>query len=200
MKQTPRGELGFTLVELMVVIAIVAVVAALGFSRMTGFTASEDARRFTREIASQITAARRRAINSGLTYEIHLKQRSVQWVRKNAGNAIVEYGPLVQAGGAPVPSAGAKPLSILGVRPTTYAQLASTSSVINTQHTPSTVFTASTTWIMQVDGTGIVDGDVTNNGSSPPPLDGLSIFVDGPRKFRVIVYPLAAQPQVLDRW
>ena len=195
-----RRDSGFTLVELMVTVAIIAILAAFVLGNMSAWTTAENARKFSREVVNQIAAARRKALSTSQTYEVHLKLGSVQWLRKNSGGVIVEYGPVVQAAGGTA-ATGVGRIAIAGITPSSSAALSSTSTSINAAgHTPTVAFTTSTDWVISIDQSGVVDGDVTNNGTSPAPIDGLTVFVDGPNRMRIVVYPLAGIPQVMVGW
>lgn len=60
-----RSDAGFTLIEMLVVLAIAALVAGIGFPRMQGQIAAQEWRTAVASVTAQLRTARARAVLSG---------------------------------------------------------------------------------------------------------------------------------------
>lgn len=70
MKPTSLGNKGFSLVELMIVIALIGIALSIAVPSFWGYIDDQNLRRATREIASDIFMTRERAISENIQYRI----------------------------------------------------------------------------------------------------------------------------------
>ena len=105
-RQHPGGECGFTLVELMVVIALVAVISSTAAPGLSAFTSGQRAKAMTLDLSSDLLYARSEALkrNAVVTITPRSGQWSGGWAVSTGGNEILTRqasADAVQFTGAP---------------------------------------------------------------------------------------------------
>ena len=65
-----KGRKGFTLVELMIVVCMLAIISAVGGLWLHSYTLNRNLRTAARDIASDITLFKERAVSDNITYQI----------------------------------------------------------------------------------------------------------------------------------
>lgn len=91
-----RHEGGFTLVELMVVVALMAVAGTLALVGLRGYGGTQDHQGSANELVSDLRNAGQRAVTEGRTYCMHVDAAAEQWTlyRKSCSAAgAVLQGP-----------------------------------------------------------------------------------------------------------
>ena len=72
MRGSTRSDRGFTLVELMVVVALMGVLGTVGLMSLVGYTKSQAQQGEADEIVSTLRLSAQRALTEGVTYCVHL--------------------------------------------------------------------------------------------------------------------------------
>lgn len=102
-----RVTCGFTLTELLVVVALFSVLAGMAIISVGRNRSAGDLDRFARAIANQVNVARQRAVETRSTYLLDLRAASVAYCQQDPANpaqatcpspAGIESGALFQAG------------------------------------------------------------------------------------------------------
>ena len=105
-RQHPGGECGFTLVELMVVVALVAVITSTAAPGLSAFASGQRAKAMTLDLSSDLLYARSEALkrNAVVTITPRSSQWSSGWAVSTGGNDILTRqasADVVQFTGAP---------------------------------------------------------------------------------------------------
>ena len=213
-----RAQRGFTLVELMVVVAIISVMASLAVIAMRKSRTENDVDAFSNAIRTAMIQARRRAVAMGTQgapygYMVDIKNRSVRWCQVDpatvtGGNvtsqktctpaAGLEMGGLVNGGADAqvdfyAPSADVVTMAAKGV--VSYTAPA---------HTP----LPATGIPIYFGPSGVCDGTFANVLTLGGALSGFTVYVepittDSGAKFkqrRVVLYGVSARPRIVDTW
>jgi prepilin-type N-terminal cleavage/methylation domain-containing protein len=105
--RTRTAETGFTLIELLVVVAIIAIMAAVALPAIGRYIRVYQIQGATQQVASEITAARLKAIgrnvNNGVVFVIW-SPREYQWVMEDLPNPNPPATPPPCPATSPIPS------------------------------------------------------------------------------------------------
>lgn len=195
----PRRASGFTLVELMVVVALITILAGLAVIGIGRTNRAGNVDRFANDVRNAITQARRRAVATRNVFLLEITGVEARFCQvTNTPDGALNYGAIPTH--CPQPPPPATPWETSAAIPI-----------------PQGVTIAS--WSQDTDlGQGGVpvmppaallyffaDGTVDSNLATPPPsLQGFTLRLgsvsDPGVKRKVFVYPLGGRPRVTDSW
>lgn len=182
-----RRPRGFTLAEVLAVVSIFSVFAALAIIAVSRNQGSSELDRFAAAIASQVNVARRRAVETSRTYLVDVRAGSVSYCEKDPAT------PAQAACPSPSPLESS-PLFMAG----TEARVVSWAGDVDVgQGLTRTAIGAGKALTILPSGSCYA-----NPGATIP--NGFTVYLrgvtDDTKLRKVIVYPLAARPRVVDQW
>lgn len=172
--------MGFTIVELMVVVAIVAVLAGVAVWSMSPNTAQAEIKDFAEEFQYHFREARSRALSTRNRYAVMLDATTVQWCEDDCPAPTgKEKGRVGRARG------GAKAIS--------FARMAD----IGVTALPTQTSLGTTTIYFYGDGT-------VDSNRSTPEQEGFTVYLQHSVKthlrYRVAILPLSGDVRTYDSW
>jgi type II secretion system protein H len=194
-----RNDRGFTLVELMVVVALTSVMAGLALVSVRKAGTQNDVDRMAAQVRDAITMANRRAVFTGRPYMIDVQKHSVQWCEVTA------WTP------SPLGTTQLSCANGTGEKGSTWfagndAQIAFYATQADTGGVSVSKATLTTAVPIYFGPLGTADTAFTNVMSRGKATTGVTVYirrqlVDEPAKRRrVIAYGLSARPKVIDNY
>jgi type II secretory pathway pseudopilin PulG len=185
------NDLGITLVELMVVVAIVALIAAVVTPALTRDTAEADFRSYVRRVATDMRRARYEALSSR-------EDRLVFFPAPAGGRTTHELQAVIPGQPAASP--------VLIQKPQQAPERIRVAGVISQSAEPGKTYTPPGVLPAEIRFTGLNTVEVglgASATSAPPVPSSATVFVqtsDGRHRARVVVFGTTAHVRVYDGW
>jgi prepilin-type N-terminal cleavage/methylation domain-containing protein len=209
---------GFSLVELMTVVALIGIIASLAVMSIKRSRSSDDADKWANQIRNTVNMVRRRAISAGSTYMIDLRAsptNRLQWCQ------VVDTVGSCTTATTTCPNSGTGMENGVAVQSGTDAQtvsyfkgvdLALPNGTSSPTYTAATQVTMPTTGGVQIyfGANGTVDMDYTDVKCATAIPAGVTIYVksnnkaaateDAEKRRKIVVYGLSGRPRIIDSW
>jgi type IV fimbrial biogenesis protein FimT len=184
-----RRAAGFTLVELMIVVALISVTAAVAVKYSSKWTRGNRAGELARALITQVHEARETALQQGQTTRLRIVSATNQVVSERWDPTVtkwISFGGIAQAPAETELCRAANSPQITSQTPTCPAQDVA-------------ICFAST-------GKVSFDAQPTGTTACPTTIDGATLFfhstenTQNPKKYKVVIFKLTGLSKVADQW
>jgi type II secretion system protein H len=204
-----RRSRGLTLVELMVVVALTGVIAAIAVVAWRKSRTQNDVDSFAAAVRNAMQQASRRAIATGTPYMLDLRPNSARWCRVVAANW--SAGPPATTTQTACPASGADAENGPAARSGDDAKIAYYAASADAASATGAYSAASktplvTSTVLYFGKNGSADATFANVMTNGLPSAGFTVYIarqgndEATKRRRVLVYGLTARPRIIDNY